>query len=63
VAAEEGQQLLLGGNIWFGLKVEEDYWQRLRLWKNNGTWSDAVKCSQAELVNSMKWKCKGILCG
>jgi hypothetical protein len=25
VAAEEGQQLLLGGNTWFCLKVEEDY--------------------------------------
>jgi hypothetical protein len=53
LAAEEGWRLFLGGNTWFCLKVEEDYWQRLRL---HGK-------INVQLVNSMKWKCEALLCG
>jgi hypothetical protein len=58
VAAEDGEQLVWGGNTCSCSKVEEDCWQRLRLhWKVAVPWavlSSSVHFYHVQLVNSMK---------
>jgi hypothetical protein len=60
VAAEDGEQLVWGGNTCSCSKVEEDCWQRLRLhWKITVLWavlSSSVQFYHVQLVNRIKKK-------